>query len=139
MDTNLQRCRAQAWLWNNRTHPDVAGYLDELLDEFMADSPDDPLWDEFAKIELDQLIGSWQRLWDRELGAASHPRPISPDLELVILVPTDGNRLVFEGDTLVPDALPFTVRTTSDGLRIAAYGDFVPEPGWPPRLTPSGD
>ncbi len=66
-----------------------------------------------------------------------HPRPIGLDLELVLMIPTDGEVMQFEGPTLVDNALPFVMRLEIDGWRVAALGDRLPMPGWPPDLYPS--
>ena len=92
MDDNLRSCRAQAWLWNNRTAPDVASRLDELASEFIdgPPAPHSPLWIEFANIELGMIRAAWADVYAQVLGAASDPRPIGLDLELVLMVPTRG-------------------------------------------------
>lgn len=140
MDDNLRLCRAQAWLWNNWTFPEIGGRLDELADRFVRGPwPGDDLWDAFAQIELAQLAEAWGEAYARDLGAASYPRPIGVDLEVVLMVPTDGNVMTFDQPTLVSSALPFVVRHVDGVWWLAGYGDFVPVPGWPPQLEPAAD
>lgn len=138
MDDNLRLCRAQAWLWNNRSHPQIGSDLDELAAELVS-GPGSDLWEAFAEVELDQLVEHWAESYARDLGAASHPRPIGVDLELVLLLPTDGEVLMFDEATLVDDVLPFVVRRVGGSWAVAAYGDFVPVPGWPPQFQPPMD
>lgn len=136
MDANLRLCRAQAWLWNNRTHPLFAP-LDPLeqIAPLLVDGGPPALWDDFAAVELEQLQAAWMSKYERELGAASRPRPIGVDLEIVVLIPTDGTVTRFETTTLVDDALEFIVRNVEGRWLIAAYGDQLPEPGWPPSIV----
>jgi len=144
MDDNLRLCRAQAWLWNNRSHPDIAALdLDEEAKRIAAVPSTSSLWPDFAITELDQLNGTWphrfKAMEEGRLGAGSATRVLGPDLEVVLLMEGTGEVEVFDQPTLVPDAFPFAVRMTDHGWRVAAYGDFVPEPGWPPELErPAG-
>lgn len=138
MDENLRLCRAQAWLWNNRSHPLVGSDLDGLAAGFVSGRGGD-LWEPFAEIELDQMAQQWAEGYARNLGAASHPRPIGVDLELVVMMPTDGEVLMFNEATLVRDPIVFVVRAVEGSCAVAAYGDFVPVPGWPPRFEPPVD
>lgn len=142
MDDQLRLCRAQAWLWNNRHTPDIALHNLDAAAESLAASPSQSLlWPSFASTELNQLHETWERHFtslDAEtLGAASHTRVIGPDLELVVLVDLGKTAPVtFDKPTLLPDAFLFTVRMTGKRWRIAAYGDKLPTPGWPPVFGP---
>lgn len=147
MDRNLRLCRAQAWLWNNRDYSPIGDSLQELA-EWMAGGSDDQnpptplasrLWVEFEKIELQMIEDSWRASYNRVLGAASHARPIGIDLELVVMLPTDGDVVLFEKPTLVDEALLYVMRFEADAWRVAAWGDRLPEPGWPPNLNPDPD
>jgi len=73
------------------------------------------------------------------MAAGSATRVLGPDLEVVLLMEGTGEAEVFDQPTLVPDAFIFTVRVTDHGWRVAAYDDFIPEPGWPPQFErPAG-
>lgn len=137
MDENQRLCRAQAWLWNNRSFPDIAPHLDGLA-AWLLDGPHpgEEIWTSFSAIELQGIVDAWGDKYARGLGAASRPRPIGVDLELVVLAPTDGESFQVSGPTLLSDALVWTVRHTCDGCRIAAWHDRLPVPGWPPDLYP---
>lgn len=101
------------------------------------------LWPDFAITELDQLHKTWphrfKAMEEGRLGAGSATRVLGPDLEVVLLMEGTGEMEAFYQPTLVPDAFPFAVRLTDHGWRVAAYGDFIPEPGWPPDFErPAG-
>jgi hypothetical protein len=105
--------------------------LDDAAAEMAELDSQHPLWGAFAEIELRQLLAV-PGMTIANLGAASRPRPIDVDLELVILVRTGGQPLMFETEILLTDALPYLMRSTEAGWVVAAYGDRLPEPGWPP-------
>jgi hypothetical protein len=135
MDDNLRLCRAQAWLWDNRNSPDVAVFdLANAADAIAKIDSRHPLWGEFPATELRQLLGV-PDMTIANLGAASRPRPIDVDLELVIVMRTGGEPLMFDSETLLTDALPYLMRSTDAGWVVAAYGDRLPEPGWPPKTV----
>jgi len=144
MDSNLRLCRAQAWLWNNRSQPDIVSLdLDKEAERVAAVPSTSSLWSNFATTELNQLYGTWPHRFEAleggRLGAGSATRVLGPDLEVVLLIEGSGEAEVFDQPTLVTDAFLFAVRMTDRGWRIAAYGDFVPEPGWPPEFEqPAG-
>lgn len=138
MDDNLRLCRVQAWLWNNQEHEDIATLdLTETAQQLSAAPSPSNLWDSFATTELHQLHGTWQDRFDQlasgSLAAASATRVVGPDLEVVIFTESAAVWVAKE-PTLLTDAFVFTVRMTQGGWKIAAYGDFLPIPGWPPRF-----
>lgn len=140
LDENHRRCRAQAWIWNNREFSDIAGRLEELSEWLtVGPHPGELIWDQFCEIELRTAVDAWAERYRRGLGAGSRPRPVGPDLEVVVLVPTDGDVVQFTEETLVTDALVWLVRRTSDGLRLAGWSDREPVPGLPPDLYPDID
>lgn len=139
MDDNLRLCRAQAWIWNNRTHPYFAAHDLDVDAGVLAQVPSTgPIWDDFAATELEQLLETWDDFlaaYQRgHVGAASASRAIGPDLEVVILQNTGGNVVVYDDPTLIADAFVFTVRLIESDWKVAAYTDYVPTPGWPPEL-----
>ena len=139
-DRDLRLVRAQAWLWNNREASELASQdLAALAQSWVDNEAIDDLWPSFASIELHSLRSSWSTWLDclrsGSLGAGSASRLVGPDLEVVLLMPTEGEPLVFNEPTPVHSAITFVVRRTDDGWRIAAYGDRLPEPGWPPTIN----
>ena len=132
-------------LWMNRNHDDIAVLnLEQEAQRLVAVPSRSFLWSDFAVTELDQLHQAWRRFFDAyeagTLGAASQSRVIGPDLEVVVLQDTGTKEaVVYEGETLIRDAFVFTLRMTSDGWKVAAYGDHLPAPGWPPEFDrPTG-
>lgn len=136
LDENLRTCRAQAWLFNNRQHFGGEAALPALLPGLVTGSGASPHWRDFASIELAQLQEAWGESYGRGLGAASGQRPIGVDLEIVLLMPIGDEVVLVTEPTLVLDGLSFVVRRVGPRFEVAAYGDFVPEPGWPPTLQP---
>lgn len=143
MDDNYRLCVAQAWLWSNRTNPYVVGRdLNQEAHRLVTEPTEVDLWEPFARTEMREIRQMCDRLpqllESGTLGAGSSSRVVGPDLEVIIFMETD-EVLVFNDPTLVDTAFPFTLRMTEDGWKVAAYGDFVPEPGWPPNFDrPAG-
>jgi len=133
MDENLRRCRSQAWLWNNRTFDEIARLGIEGLAERYIGDVEAPFWDEFAAIELEGLDEAWSWLGSTP-GAASRPRLIAPDLELVVLVRTEADVIVVEDPTEM-QTLPILMRMVDSGWLVASFGaEQPPTPGWPPAF-----
>lgn len=141
---SVQRlCRAQAWLWNNRHALRLKdeSALDRAASSLSAVPSVSPLWTDFAAIELDQLNHNWAHHFAAfaagTMGAASRTRVIGVDLEVVLLMDTgEAGRMLFDQATLIHDAWVFMVRLVDSQWLVAAYGDFLPVPGWPPTLVP---
>lgn len=133
MDVNLRRCRAQAWLWNNRHDADVARHdIVAVAERFVVDT-EAPLWHEFAAIERDQLRQAWAWLGP-DPGAGSRPRLVGPDLEVVVLAPTEGDATVITEPT---EGVPFVMRVVDGDWFVASFGIAkVPLSGWPPDFDP---
>jgi hypothetical protein len=133
-DANWRLCRAQAWIWNNRDHPLVAGFDREAAAIGLAADPSDyALWNAFASTELDQFTEAWSEPDLRAYGAASRPRRVS-DGEIVMLVDLSeypGGAMVHEATPVT--GVPFFVRKVAGNWVIAnVAGDHLPKPGWPP-------
>jgi len=144
MDDNLRLCRAQAWLWANRHHDDIAALDLEAAAERLSSmqSSSSALWGSFASTELHQLFETWgprfEQLESGSLASASATRIVGPDLEVIVLTES-AEAWVAKGPTLLTNVFVFTVRMTANDWKIAAYGDCVPIPGWPPVLEPPLD
>lgn len=137
MDENLRLCRAQEWLWNNRDAPDIAGRHEELAQQFVhgpyEDLRNEPVFLDFAAMELATVHDVWGDKYRMGLGAGSQPRVIGPGLELVVMMVTEADVVRISEPTLV-DAVAFVVRLTDVGWKIAAWTDRAPTPGWPPQF-----
>lgn len=141
MAPGYRLCRAQAWLWNNRLHPDFAGAdLDAQAATLAEEHSPHRFWDEFAASEARGFADALADFLPRGYGAASRPRPLGPDLELVIYAPTDGAPFVrLDAPTLLEDPYLAVMLRTPEGWRLAQWGsDRLPLPGWPPDLYPQG-
>lgn len=133
-DPNWRICRAQAWLWNNSSHPLVAHVDKELAAEELAEvNSTHELWETFAETELEQFREIWS---DPDLiayGTASATRVVD-DGEIVLLVDLsehpDG-AIAYEATEV--SGVPFLVRQLAGEWVIAnLVGDRLPKPGWPP-------
>ena len=132
-DDEYRLTRAQAWLWNNRGAPDIAGGdLDQQAAALARAPSQSPLWQEFADVELEMYQETWA-MWARaQIEAGSEPVPGDPDYEVVVLFDTDpAVGQVTESDD-VP-ALPFLVHLVDGRWLVAQAGsDQRAVPGWPP-------
>lgn len=133
-EPNLRLVLAQAFLWANRTHPHTSGYdLDEGAAALAGLSFDHDLWPSFEATQLREFHEAFDAFFSEPYGAASRPRPVGLDFEIVKFVRTESDEPEFVvGPTLV-EAQVFLLRATSDGWLVAGQGvDAPPEPGWPP-------
>jgi hypothetical protein len=128
-------CRAQAWLWNNLSHPLVSKFDRDTAAGALAEvDSTHELWQAFAQSELEQFSEAWSGPDLRTHGAASATRKVE-DGEIVLLVDLsehpDG--AMVHAPTPVRGT-PFLVRKIADAWQIAnLVGDHIPEPGWPPN------
>lgn len=131
----------QDWIMSNpsvMSAPQVAGTRDELAAELAGVSPTHPLW-VYAKRVSERTVRSATTdvVGDRELGSASRPRPIAPDLELIRLIPLDQLDVDEDGVHLwqpgqAVENVTLLLQQSPDGWRVAGAGDRLPRPGWPP-------
>lgn len=136
MDGPLRLARAQAFLHGLDYEP---GWRDEHAQLLANQHHAHELWDLYEETELRLFTEAGfpdMLTW----GVSSRPRPISVDLEVVVLVDTGGEVLMVTEPTLMT-AKAFIVRFDPDlGPLIAShnvkYGDSrdLPIPGWPPQL-----
>jgi hypothetical protein len=134
-DLELRQVLVQAWIWANRSHPLIVGLdRENLASELARSEPSHPLWRFFEESQLREFKEVWGELNLDRLGAASRPRPIAPDYELVIWLDTKGDVLHIEQPPFEEDALVLLMRSTPEGWLVAGLGsEEVPEPGWPPK------
>ena len=139
LDTNHRLCRAQAWLWSNRSVLLAEGWGShvDLLPMLLAGPSGHVLWREFAQIEIDQLRDSWSGYLSDfragRLGAASRTRILAPSVEVVLLTPTEGKPVVYEEPTEIV-AFALAVRFDGRVWLVAAYCERLPRDGWPPEI-----
>lgn len=135
-DDTFRLVRAQAWLWNNRDDPRVAGQdLDELAAALARPNPSHDLWPAFAELEVRAHREAWDRWNLHNMGAGTHPRPVGLDYEVVVLLEAE-EPILFTETTLVPDALLFLVHLVDNRWLVANAGsDRHLVPGWPPEIS----
>lgn len=144
-DANLRRCRALAWLYNNRHALGLADASPEDVDRLaseLADLNELPggLTDQFMSSERDQYRDALHEFGDDGWGWSQRRRVVGPDHEMVIAVrlPADAPfGIIVERPTIVPHALTILVsRRAVGGLthyEVAGINcDAAPLPTWPP-------
>lgn len=132
----LRLAGVQDWLCRNRERPDVARCdLEEAAAALACEQPRHSLWEPFETTQRQMVRESWPDGFDG-WGAASRPRAVGLEHELVVFVRVDrpGEPMVFEQPTLVDDARVFTMCHTKTGWLVASLTDRLPEPGWPPTF-----
>jgi hypothetical protein len=138
MDDEFRLAGAQGWLWVNRAHPLIASEDLDVAAAALAEVPSTHrLWDMFAEIELEEFQQALAYYEPEAYGAASHPRIVDLDYEVVVFVPLEqpGKAMVYDGPTLVSDALVALVHLERGNWRVARIGaDQRAVPGWPPQF-----
>jgi hypothetical protein len=134
-DATLRLALAQAWLWANREHPDVASYdLDDVARSLAGLTFDHDLWAAFEETQTREFRDAWPDFNHDDWGAASRPRPVPPDCEIVFYMRTGGEALTVTQETLVENPIILLMRSTPDGWLVRGFSDQQPKPGWPPKL-----
>lgn len=90
----LRRARAHAWLTANPAE-------EQNLEQLVGGTAPEPLRSRFAAAELRAYAESFGHLDTSQMGAASRPRVIGPDAELVVLAQLGQESKVFTEPTLV--------------------------------------
>lgn len=143
MDATLRLCIAQAWLWANRKSidpvlQDAAHDLDGSAAALASEEPaETALWEAFATTQQRNLVETLMTSTrdPSRLAAASRPRPVADDLELVLFVDSQhGDHMIYR-----PDATRILyrmlMRRTDRGWLVAGLmSDKPPLPGWPPQF-----
>jgi tetratricopeptide (TPR) repeat protein len=128
----LRLVLAQAWIWANKDHPDVTPYdRNELANSLSAVKSNHPLTRGFMATQLGEFQSAFEAI-DETWGAASNPRPIGIDYELVLLSPTGGDVIIFDERTGPLRTAPFLMKQLMGQWRVDAFGPAYPIPGWPP-------
>jgi hypothetical protein len=131
-DANFRLCAARQWLWHWRVLLRLQGVdLDEAAAELAEPNTDYPLWAPFEQAQLASVAEFWSWVRVDHLGALSDPRPIGPDLEVVIFVDGKYWGVVSQAPTVIPESLPFVMRLTPSGWLGAGIGEQVPVADWP--------
>jgi hypothetical protein len=130
IDDNFRLRQVEQYLWEHRE--ELEG-LDEALADIAvgmaAERSRHPLAGPFVELQLALLADEWalelKRWREGRLGVVEGPHLIGPDLEHVFLLsPAEGDE---EQRTLT-----FVMRHVDGIWKVAAYGEHLPTPGWPP-------
>src|SRR4051794_40348498 len=130
IDDNFRLCQVQQYLWEHRE--ELQG-LDEALPDIAvgmaAERSRHPLAEPFIELQVALLAGHWvlelKRWREGSMAVVEGPHLIGPDLEHVFLSSPG------EGDQK-DRALTFVMRHVNGTWKVAAFGEHIPSPGWPP-------
>jgi len=132
IDQPTRLALVQSWIHANINHPELAGEDKESLAADLARAqPSHRLRDDFFATQLSEFRDSYQDFDPETWGAAETPRRFELDLELVILMETDGEPFFWEAGTH-ERGIGLILRRFINDWYIAGYGDRVLVPGWPP-------
>jgi hypothetical protein len=123
---------AQAWIWANRADPELAGFeRDDAATSLASLACDHPLWELFADTQARECRGVYADFNHEDWGAASRPRPVPPDCEIVRYMRCDGEILDIT-EPMAVKAHDLLMRHTPDGWLLRGFSDTPRQPGWPP-------
>jgi hypothetical protein len=144
-DLNLKRCRAMAWVYNNR---EPLGLAPELCEEaeallhLLVELGDHPsgLVDEFVGSESRQYAEVLQSYDDDRYGWSQRRRIVGPRHEIVLAIPLPSDAphgIVIDRPTIVPSTIKILVSANTFGdktLYLVAGINYeaAPLPTWPP-------
>ncbi|MFE0203931.1 hypothetical protein [Streptomyces sp. NPDC058985] len=143
MTPDFRLAMAQAWLSRNPTalkDPQASGLdRDSLVRALAVDSPEHPLFRHLSRVSLREIRNSYDNLSTDQLGIASRPRPVGPDMELMRLFHLPDLDVDGSGNySLAPGASARTanviLRRDGQAWAVAGVGDYLLHPGWPPVL-----
>jgi hypothetical protein len=136
IDPNLRLVLAQAWIFANRDHPNLAGLdRDKLAAELAKIRPRHKLVRAFFATQLAEIQDAYRAYDNETWGAAERPRRFGVDHELVILMETGGDIIEWQPGMRLP-AIPILLRRVLGRWRIANFSAEMPIPGWPPTSQP---
>lgn len=144
-DPNLKRCRAMAWLYNNREQLGLAQEVCEETDAFvdllvdLGDQPSGTI-DEFVAIESRQYEEVLTGYNDDRYGWSQRRRIVGPRHEMVLALrlPSDApHGIVVDRPTIVSDTIKVLVSAHAvDGKTLYLVAginyEAAPLPTWPP-------
>ncbi len=137
IDRDLRLTLAQSWIIANEDHPGLKGYDKDELAATLARSrpPRHPLLKPFFATQLSEFSSAYATYGVDTWGAAERPRRFKLDLELVILMKSDGELFVWEPG-MERLAFPLLMRRQLGDWYVASLEAAIPHPGWPPKLEP---
>lgn len=134
IDRDMRLTLAQAWVIANEHHPDLAGREREELAESLAELDSrDPLSKGFLLTTLREFRQAFGAVDINDWGAAEKVRRYNVEYEMVILMPTKGEVLIWEHNMELPTAI-FIMRRKLQTWLVAGTNDKIARPGWPPTF-----
>lgn len=135
-EQTLRLVLAQAWVWNNRNHPNLrARDINALVSSLSSLTSDDPVKVDFWATQQREMQDAFQAFNPETWGAAERPRRFGIDYELVIFMETGGEVLVFNGG-MSPPTIPLLLRRVGPTWQMANFRPEYPVPGMPPSSRP---
>lgn len=137
-EENWRMCRAQAWIWNNKTLLNLTDLreMQNLAEELSKVQSEHPLWPTFIDIERNQFQESTASAPPDRWGIATRRRCVGPGYELFLFLPlSDEYRhgLEVRAPTLISGSQSVLMHFTGNDWLLAAFGaEAAPLPGWPP-------
>lgn len=126
----LRRVLAEAWLWANREvfGLDSAAYPEDLVAMVLSGPSAHAAWQAFATTQAGELR-TWAEFDVTQYGASNVPRPVGSDCDLVLLINTRGQAVVYGQPALVR-AIHVLMRKEGEDWRVAGFAAEVPDSGW---------
>lgn len=131
VDPPFRHVLTQAWVRANREHPELVGYDPAVLArELSEEEPSHPLWRAYATSQVREFQANWSEFDPKTWGAASCPRFIAPEYELVLLAECGEDGRLVTKPTEIP-ALKFLMRYRDGAWFVAGFNENVVEPEQP--------
>ncbi|KUO18757.1 hypothetical protein AQJ91_23045 [Streptomyces dysideae] len=132
LDRNLRLALAQEWISANQAHPEVSRHGRDVLAAALAQpEPTHTLAEHLLSGKLAALRSHYAE-WDADTwGAASTPRRIGVDYEVVLMAAADDGILVADEQPL--RTFPLLLRRVGPEWLVANFRVAYVIPGWPPR------
>lgn len=142
MDASFRLVFVQEWISSNPRVMDLVTEDRDSLAALLAEpQPKHPLWQQHGrrvlKRNVERLVES---LKHGNYGTGQTPRPVPPDLELVVLFDLDGLPVDDRDLHYLPPGegrpcVTVGVRYVDGTYRVRTAGAGLYEPGWPPRFV----
>jgi tetratricopeptide (TPR) repeat protein len=136
IDRDARLTLVQSWIIANESHPNLLGLdREDLAARLSQAKPTHFLSRAFLATQLDEFQRAYQAYDQETWGAAEKPRRFGLDLELVILMMTGGDTLIWQPGTEVP-AIQLLMRRQINTWYVVNFSPELVVPGWPPTSRP---
>jgi hypothetical protein len=131
VDPPFRLVLTQAWVRANREHAALVGYdLAMLANELSAEEPSHSLWPVYVASQIREIQTNCSEFDPRTWGAASRPRFVAPEYELVLFAECgEEGRLITEPTEL--RALKFLMRYRDGAWFVAGFTERIVGPEQP--------